>query len=263
MGIDNTSKLEVKSLKLQKRTKKINKSEEITTETNNIDISEYDINQKKEMNNQAVKHKKQKGKRKRSNTINNINNEIIKETKVIETEKDNSIKMKENQDEEEINNKIIPPKKKANIHVINDVNNIEELHKCNVKTPKQPSKRQIKREKAEKKENEKRMASKTEAMKKGLNYVSKWKYARTEWKFEKLRQIWLIENLLDEISIPNDIFPTVLEYFEGCKGMAREQLLKKGMDVIRKVEENEENKNKVESVVYQRARRLLQALPTE
>lgn len=65
------------------------------------------------MNNQAVKHKKQKGKRKRSNTINNINNEIIKETKVIETEKDNSIKMKENQDEEEINNKIIPPKKKA------------------------------------------------------------------------------------------------------------------------------------------------------
>lgn len=69
--------------------------------------------------------------------------------------------------------------------------------------------------------------------------------------------------MLDEISIPNDIFPTVLEYFEGCKGMAREQLLKKGMDVIRKVEENEENKNKVESVVYQRARRLLQALPTE
>lgn len=69
--------------------------------------------------------------------------------------------------------------------------------------------------------------------------------------------------MLDEISIPNDIFPTVLEYFEGCKGMAREQLLKKGMDVIRKVEENEENKNEVESVVYQRARRLLQALPTE
>lgn len=68
--------------------------------------------------------------------------------------------------------------------------------------------------------------------------------------------------MLDEISIPNDIFSTVLEYFEGCKGMAREQLLKKGMDVIRKVEENEENKNK-ESVVYQRARRLLQALPTE
>lgn len=62
------------------------------------------------MNNQAVKHKKQKGKRKISNIINN--NEIIKETKIIETE-DNSIKMKENQDEEEINNKIIPPKKKA------------------------------------------------------------------------------------------------------------------------------------------------------
>lgn len=91
-----------------------------------------------------------------------------------------------------------------------------------------------------------------------------WKHARSEWKFEKLRQIWLIDNLLDETSIPDDIFPTVLEYFEGCKGMAREQLLKKGMDVVRKVEENEETKEEeVESVAYQRARKLLQALPTE
>lgn len=78
-----------------------------------------------------------------------------------------------------------------------------------------------------------------------------------------MRQIWLIDNLLDETSIPDDIFPTVLEYFEGCKGMAREQLLKKGMDVIKKVEENDGNKDEMESVAYQRARKLLQALPTE
>lgn len=90
-----------------------------------------------------------------------------------------------------------------------------------------------------------------------------WKHAQNEWKFEKLRQIWLMDNLLDETCIPEDIFPTVLEYFEGCKGMAREQLLKKGMDFIRKVEENEEDIDEVESVAYQRARKLLQALPTE
>lgn len=72
-----------------------------------------------------------------------------------------------------------------------------------------------------------------------------------------------MDNLLDETSIPDDIFPTVLEYFEGCKGMAREQLLKKGMGVIKKVEEDEEDKDATESVAYQRARRLLQALPTE
>lgn len=68
--------------------------------------------------------------------------------------------------------------------------------------------------------------------------------------------------MLDESYIPDDIFPIVLEYFEGCKGMARELLLRKGLDVVRKVE-NEENKDEVESIAYQRARKLLQALPTE
>lgn len=93
-----------------------------------------------------------------------------------------------------------------------------------------------------------------------------WKHSRSEWKFEKIRQIWLIDNLLDENSIPDTIFPIVLEYFEGCKGMAREVLLRKGMDVIRKAEEeeDEENRNEImESIAYRRARQLLQALPTD
>lgn len=91
-----------------------------------------------------------------------------------------------------------------------------------------------------------------------------WKHSRSEWKFEKLKQIWLIDNLLDENSIPDTIFPLVLEYFEGCKGMAREVLLRKGMDIIKKAEENEEIKNEItESVAYKRARQLLQILPTD
>lgn len=74
-----------------------------------------------------------------------------------------------------------------------------------------------------------------------------------------------MDNLLDEEAIPDDMFPTVLEYFEGCKGMAREQLLKKGMDVIRKQEEKEDGASEDAeiSIEYKRARKLLQALPTE
>lgn len=71
---------------------------------------------------------------------------------------------------------------------------------------------------------------------------------------------------MDEDSIPDAVFPIVLEYFEGCKGMAREVLLRKGMDVIRKAEEdsNEETRNVImESTAYKRARQLLQALPTD
>lgn len=73
-----------------------------------------------------------------------------------------------------------------------------------------------------------------------------------------------MDNLLDDTLIPDEVFPIVLEYFEGCKGMAREQLLKKGMDVVRIAEENIEKRDEtVESVSYKRARLLLQALPTE
>lgn len=93
-----------------------------------------------------------------------------------------------------------------------------------------------------------------------------WKHSRSEWKFEKLKQIWLMDNLLDENSISDVIFPVVLEYFEGCKGMAREVLLRKGMEIIRKAEEEEDEESKneiIESIAYKRARQLLQVLPTD
>lgn len=73
-----------------------------------------------------------------------------------------------------------------------------------------------------------------------------------------------MENFLDENSIPDTIFPFVLEYFEGCKGTARKILIKKGMDVIKKAEENDEIKNDIiESIAYKRARQLLQVLPSD
>lgn len=248
MEFDSTSKFAVRSSKSRKRTKKGCESKEITSKIDKTITSESDTNQM-EVNKQNIKYTEQKRKKKISNndkpTKDNDEGNIFAE-------------IKENQDKKD--------EKKANsIRTRTNLNDTEKIHKNDEKKvqTKQPSKRQLKREKAAKKENEKVMSNRMEAMKKGLNYVSKWKHARSEWKFEKLRQIWLIDNLLDETSIPDDIFPTVLEYFEGCKGMAREQLLKKGMDVIRKVEENEENKDEMESIAYQRARELLQALPTE
>jgi len=74
-----------------------------------------------------------------------------------------------------------------------------------------------------------------------------------------------MDNLLDEDSIPDTIFSLVLEYFEGCKGTARKVLVQKGMDVIKKAEENDEEiKNDIiESTAYKRARQLLQVLPTD
>lgn len=96
-------------------------------------------------------------------------------------------------------------------------------------------------------------------------FTFQWKHSRNEWKFEKLKQIWLMDNLLDENYISDDLFPLVLEYFEGCKGMAREVLMRKGMKIIKKAETetDEDNKNEImKSIAYTRARQLLQTLPS-
>ncbi|XP_023247147.1 uncharacterized protein C7orf50 homolog [Copidosoma floridanum] len=129
---------------------------------------------------------------------------------------------------------------------------------------KKPSKRQLKREKAAKREAEVKEKVKLEVIEKALNYVSKWKHARSQWKFEKVKQIWLINHLLSDTYIPDEHFPTVMEYFEGCKGQARKQLIDKAMEIIRKAEDNiEEDETVVETTEYKRARHLIQALPTE
>ncbi|XP_015511456.1 cholesin [Neodiprion pinetum] len=135
------------------------------------------------------------------------------------------------------------------------------------KEPKEPSKRQMKKEKLQRKIAEQKESSKLEAAQKAITYISKWKHAKSDWKFEKLRQIWLMDHLLDHNSVPDSIFPIALEYFEGCKGMARQQLVKKMMQVVKKVEEQvASNKDETEATAtseYLRARQILQALPTE
>lgn len=133
----------------------------------------------------------------------------------------------------------------------------------NVKSTKELSKRQLKKQKVLQEETKKRKSQKSNAKQKALSYLSTWKYSRNEWKFEKLKQIWLMNNLLNEDAISDSLFPVVLEYFEGCEGKAREGLLSKGMEVIRKAEmELDEDKKEeiMKSIAYRRARQLLQTL---
>ncbi|KYM98456.1 Uncharacterized protein C7orf50 like protein, partial [Cyphomyrmex costatus] len=154
----------------------------------------------------------------------------------------------------------------TNIDTSKSVLSSKEASDENVKITKSPSKRQLKKEKAIQAAVKKMESRKAHVTQKALNYVSMWKHSRNEWKFEKLKQIWLMDNLLDENSISDKLFPIVLEYFEGCKGMAREVLLRKGMEIIRKAEEemDEDKKNEImQSTTYERARQLLQTLPTD
>ncbi|XP_019882919.2 uncharacterized protein C7orf50 homolog [Camponotus floridanus] len=181
-----------------------------------------------------VMQKKQIKKRKRKSTVQEIEGGSIKQLKQVSNVPADTITLKKEDTNE------------------------------NAKIPKKPSKRQLKRERAIQAANQKKESSRINTMQKVLNYISMWKHSRSEWKFEKLKQIWLMDNLLDENSIPDTIFPLVLEYFEACKGTARKVLVQKGMDVIKKAEENDEIKNDIiESTAYKRARQLLQVLPSD
>lgn len=66
--------------------------------------------------------------------------------------------------------------------------------------------------------------------------------------------------MFDVNSISDAMYPTVLEYFEDSKGLAREQLKKKGEEVIKKIEDNPDDEEAIESDEYKRARLLLQSI---
>lgn len=77
----------------------------------------------------------------------------------------------------------------------------------------------------------------------------------------------MINHLLDDTYIPDEHFSTVLEYFEGCKGQARQQLIDKATKITKSVkdnkEENEEDEEEIETTEFKRSRQLLQSLQTD
>ncbi|XP_034940150.1 uncharacterized protein C7orf50 homolog [Chelonus insularis] len=208
-------------------------------------------------------HSRKNSKKRKTKAVVNQNDEEepFKISKKIK--KKRNLKNNEPTTEEKSSKKF--KKNESNLDSKKNLSENEEESQDNIEQkPRTISKRQIKREKEEQRKTDKKEASKQDAMNKALNYISMWKHSRSQWKFEKIKQIWLMDNLLDDKAVPNSIFPTVLEYFEGCKGMARETLLKKGMDVIKMCEQKqEETGSRIETVEYKRARELLQALPIE
>ncbi|XP_015187156.1 PREDICTED: uncharacterized protein C7orf50 homolog [Polistes dominula] len=270
MGFENTSNFGVRKSKSRKRTKIRNeiledKKSQANSDSNIIAKSSDDETGE---SNEAILERAQQRPRKCKISKNGLNYKATKRT--LEELGGTDILQKNSSDIELSSEDKITSKrqKRGSIALVESNQSMEDLNTTvseeSAKNTKTPSKRKIKKEKAEQREAEKRQATKAEATQKALTYVKKWKYSRSEWKFEKIRQIWLMDNLLDDTLIPDEVFPTVLEYFEGCKGMAREQLLKKGMDVVRIAEENIKKKTEtIESVSYKRARLLLQALPTE
>ncbi|XP_072763568.1 uncharacterized protein [Anoplolepis gracilipes] len=207
---------------------------------------------------ESIVKKKRKKKKKKNSTAKEI--EDFEQLEQVNVRKE-KISGKDSEKLEQVSNNVPPD---IIISKEEPTNLKEELNE-NAK-PKKPSKRQLKKERVIRMALQIKENNKKNAIQKALNYISMWKHSRNEWKFKKLKQRWLMKNLLDENSISDTDFPLVLEYFESCEGMARKVLLRKAMDIIKKAEENNDEKIKNEitkSIAYKRARQLLQILPTD
>ncbi|XP_037081437.1 uncharacterized protein C7orf50 homolog [Pollicipes pollicipes] len=55
-------------------------------------------------------------------------------------------------------------------------------------------------------------------------YVQQWKEDKDNWKFQKLVQAWILQNLLDDTKISREDFPLVMEYAASVRGAARRRL---------------------------------------
>lgn len=94
-----------------------------------------------------------------------------------------------------------------------------------------------------------------------LNYLSKWKHARNDWKFEKLKQIWLSDNVFDSSKIPDEFWETAVEYFSGSRGFIRNLIVREALKIIENEDKaEEENLEEEYQSRLKRARDIVQNL---
>lgn len=76
-----------------------------------------------------------------------------------------------------------------------------------------PSKRQKKRQK----QVQNLVRNKDKEIEKTISYLTKWETSRDEWKYEKLRQIFIQKNIFDENCIPHEHSEIAIKYLATSK----------------------------------------------
>ncbi|KAF9994143.1 hypothetical protein BGZ65_010254, partial [Modicella reniformis] len=79
-----------------------------------------------------------------------------------------------------------------------------------------------------------------------LAYLVEWKRSRTTWRFQKLRQNWLLNHIYDDKLIPNSHWDVFLEYIHDMKGGARTAVVQDAKKIVEapEPEEGEEEASK-------------------
>lgn len=124
-----------------------------------------------------------------------------------------------------------------------------------------------------------------------IEYLNKWKNDKPNWKFEKIKQIKLVNNMFHPVRVSDEIFPIFVEYIAGSSGHVRKLVCTKATEVVEEMErwlemtdeeksmieqekseltekeksemtdqEKSESSQKPDEMKYNRAREILQAL---
>ncbi|XP_032429502.1 protein cholesin [Xiphophorus hellerii] len=88
------------------------------------------------------------------------------------------------------------------------------------------------------------------ASKQALDYLTCWAESRSAWKFQKIRQTWLLQHMYDSEKVPDDTFVVLLQYLEGMFGRAKETTVQKALALV-----EESGKAPQDASVQQRAQR--------
>ncbi|XP_059835447.1 uncharacterized protein C7orf50 homolog isoform X2 [Hypanus sabinus] len=80
---------------------------------------------------------------------------------------------------------------------------------------------------------EKKKPQKALACDLALKYLRMWSEKHKEWRFQKIRQTWLLQHMYDCDQISDEHFTLLLGYLEGLKGNARDLTIQKTEALIK------------------------------
>ncbi|XP_053326603.1 uncharacterized protein C7orf50 homolog [Spea bombifrons] len=150
-----------------------------------------------------------------------------------------------------------PPKKKKLMPKVSDegsdeaVSEVQTTENRDIEDLTPEERRVLERKlKKERKKEEKRLKRESAAVEEeepnkvsagglSLQYLESWSKKRSEWKFQKTRQTWLLLNMYDREKVPDKYFTILLDYLGGLKGGARDTTVKKAEALIKECDKSE------------------------
>lgn len=127
---------------------------------------------------------------------------------------------------------------------------------------KEESKRAKKRKKHAQLLDEKKTKAELTMQEKCLNYLSQWRHCRNDWKFEKLKQVWLHQNMFDSDKMPDKFWDTLILYFSSAKGKIRQVISDNALKIVEAADGKTDSSesSEIHDVKLHRARSILQNL---